>query len=116
MVYAVAHVRGGGEMGRAWYENGRMEKKANTFSDFIACARHLVAEGIARPDALAGRGGSAGGLLIGAVANEAPELFTALVAQVPFVDVLTTMLDADLPLTVGEWEEWGNPLADEAAY
>jgi oligopeptidase B len=116
MVYAVAHVRGGGEMGRAWYENGRMEKKANTFSDFIACARHLVTEGIARPDALAGRGGSAGGLLIGAVANEAPELFTALVAQVPFVDVLTTMLDADLPLTVGEWEEWGNPLADEAAY
>jgi oligopeptidase B len=116
MVYAVAHVRGGGEMGRAWYENGRMEKKANTFSDFIACATHLVAEGIARPDALAGRGGSAGGLLIGAVANEAPELFAALVAQVPFVDVLTTMLDADLPLTVGEWEEWGNPLADEAAY
>ena len=116
MVYAVAHVRGGGEMGRAWYENGRMEQKANTFSDFITCARHLVTEGIARPDALAGRGGSAGGLLIGAVANEAPELFTALVAQVPFVDVLTTMLDADLPLTVGEWEEWGNPLADEAAY
>jgi len=116
MVYAVAHVRGGGEMGRAWYEDGRMENKANTFSDFIACARHLVGEGIARPDALAGRGGSAGGLLIGAVANEAPELFTALVAQVPFVDVLTTMLDADLPLTVGEWEEWGNPLADEAAY
>jgi len=116
LVYAVAHVRGGGEMGRAWYENGRMEKKANTFGDFIACARHLVTEGIARPDALAGRGGSAGGLLIGAVANEAPELFTALVAQVPFVDVLTTMLDADLPLTVGEWEEWGNPLADEAAY
>jgi oligopeptidase B len=116
MVYAVAHVRGGGEMGRAWYENGRMEKKANTFSDFIACARHLVAQGITRPDALAGRGGSAGGLLIGAVANEAPELFTALVAQVPFVDVLTTMLDADLPLTVGEWEEWGNPGADEAAY
>jgi oligopeptidase B len=116
MVYAVAHVRGGGEMGRAWYEDGRMENKANTFSDFVASACHLVAEGIARPDALAGRGGSAGGLLIGAVANEAPELFTALVAQVPFVDVLTTMLDADLPLTVGEWEEWGNPLADEAAY
>jgi oligopeptidase B len=116
MVYAVAHVRGGGEMGRAWYENGRMEKKTNTFSDFIACATHLVAEGIARPDALAGRGGSAGGLLIGAVANWAPELFTALVAQVPFVDCLTTMLDEDLPLTVGEWEEWGNPLADEAAY
>ena len=113
MVYAVAHVRGGGELGRAWYENGRMEHKANTFGDFIACASHLVAEGIARPDALAGRGGSAGGLLIGAVANTAPELFAALVAEVPFVDCLTTMLDADLPLTVGEWEEWGNPLADE---
>jgi len=116
MVYAVAHVRGGGELGRAWYENGRMEHKANTFGDFIACAGHLVSEGIARPDALAGRGGSAGGLLIGAVANTAPELFTALVAEVPFVDCLTTMLDADLPLTVGEWEEWGNPLADEDAY
>jgi oligopeptidase B len=116
LVYAIAHVRGGGEMGRAWYEGGRMEHKANTFSDFIACARHLVAESIARPDALAGRGGSAGGLLIGAVANEAPDLFTALVAQVPFVDVLTTMLDEDLPLTVGEWEEWGNPVSDEAAY
>ncbi len=116
MVYAVAHVRGGGELGRAWYEDGRMEHKANTFGDFIACARHLVSEGIARPDALAGRGGSAGGLLIGAVANTAPELFTALVAEVPFVDCLTTMLDADLPLTVGEWEEWGNPLADEDAY
>jgi len=116
MVYAVAHVRGGGEMGRAWYENGRMENKVNTFSDFIACANHLVDEGIARPDALAGRGASAGGLLIGAVANRAPGLFAALVAEVPFVDCLTTMLDADLPLTVGEWEEWGNPLADEAAY
>jgi len=116
VVYAVAHVRGGGEMGRAWYEEGRMEHKANTFSDFIACARHLIAEGIARPDALAGRGGSAGGLLIGAVANSAPDLFSALVAQVPFVDVLTTMLDDTLPLTVGEWEEWGNPLADEVAY
>jgi oligopeptidase B len=116
MVYAVAHVRGGGEMGRAWYEDGRMEHKANTFTDFIACARYLAEAGIARPDALAGRGASAGGLLIGAVANQAPELFSALVAQVPFVDCLTTMLDVDLPLTVGEWEEWGNPLADESAY
>jgi oligopeptidase B len=116
MVYAVAHVRGGGEMGRAWYEDGRMEHKTNTFSDFIASARYLIAQGIARPDAIAGRGGSAGGLLIGAVANQAPELFSALVAQVPFVDVLTTMLDADLPLTVGEWEEWGNPMADRATY
>ncbi|MGP0029085.1 MAG: S9 family peptidase [Acidimicrobiales bacterium] len=116
MAYAVAHVRGGGEMGRAWYESGRMEHKANTFGDYVACARHLAAAGVARPGALAGRGASAGGLLIGAVANAAPDLFTALVAQVPFVDCLTTMLDDELPLTVGEWEEWGNPRADEAAY
>ncbi len=116
VVFAIAHVRGGGEMGRAWYEDGRMEHKANTFSDFIACGRHLVEAGIGRPGALAGRGGSAGGLLIGAVANQAPELFRALVAHVPFVDCVTTMLDDELPLTVGEWEEWGNPLADESAY
>jgi len=116
MVFAVAHVRGGGEMGRAWYEDGRMEHKANTFSDFIACGHHLIDAGIAEPGLLAGRGGSAGGLLIGAVANEAPELFRALVAEVPFVDCVTTMLDDELPLTVGEWEEWGNPLADESAY
>ena len=116
VVFAIAHVRGGGEMGRAWYEDGRMEHKANTFSDFIACGRHLIEAGIARPDRLAGRGGSAGGLLIGAVANEAPELFRGLVAEVPFVDCVTTMLDDELPLTVGEWEEWGNPLADESAY
>jgi oligopeptidase B len=116
VVFAIAHVRGGGEMGRAWYEDGKMEHKANTFSDFVACARHLVASGVAQADALAGRGASAGGLLIGAVANEAPELFRALVAQVPFVDVVTTMLDDTIPLTVGEWEEWGNPLADQAAY
>jgi oligopeptidase B len=116
MAFAIAHIRGGGEMGRTWYEDGRMEHKENTFSDFIAAARHLVSAGLARPDALAGRGGSAGGLLIGAVANQAPELFAALVAQVPFVDCLTTMLDDQLPLTVGEWEEWGNPIADEGAY
>jgi len=116
VVFAIAHVRGGGEMGRAWYEAGRMEHKANTFADFLAAGRHLVARGIARADALAGRGASAGGLLIGAVANDAPELFRALVAQVPFVDCVTTMLDDELPLTVGEWEEWGNPLADETAY
>jgi oligopeptidase B len=116
VVFAVAHVRGGGEMGRAWYEGGRMEHKENTFSDFIACARHLLARDIARPTALAARGGSAGGLLIGAVANQAPGLFTGLVAEVPFVDCVSTMLDDSLPLTVGEWEEWGNPLADEEAY
>jgi oligopeptidase B len=116
VVYAIAHVRGGGEMGRAWYEDGRMEHKANTFSDFVACAHHLVRRGIARPGALAGRGGSAGGLLIGAVANQAPEAFVALVAEVPFVDCVTTMLDDELPLTVGEWEEWGNPVDDVEAY
>jgi oligopeptidase B len=116
VAFAIAHVRGGGEMGRAWYEGGRMEHKAHTFSDFIACGRHVIEAGIARPGLLVGRGASAGGLLIGAVANEAPELFRALVAEVPFVDCVTTMLDDELPLTVGEWEEWGNPLADESAY
>ena len=116
VVFAVAHVRGGGELGRAWYEGGRMEHKENTFTDFIACARHLLTRAIAQPAGLAGRGGSAGGLLMGAVANQAPELFTALVAEVPFVDCVTTMLDDTLPLTVGEWEEWGNPIADEEAY
>jgi oligopeptidase B len=116
VVYAIAHVRGGGEMGRTWYEDGKMEHKANTFSDFVACARHLVASGVSKRDAVAGRGASAGGLLIGAVANQAPDLFRALVAQVPFVDVVTTMLDDTIPLTVGEWEEWGNPLDDESAY
>ncbi|HVA07497.1 MAG TPA: S9 family peptidase [Acidimicrobiales bacterium] len=116
LVFAIAHVRGGGEMGRAWYEDGRMEHKMHTFTDFIACARHLVEEGVAHRDAMAGRGASAGGLLIGAVANMAPDFFRALVAQVPFVDCVTTMLDDELPLTVGEWEEWGNPLADQEAY
>ncbi|HEX4126354.1 MAG TPA: S9 family peptidase [Acidimicrobiales bacterium] len=116
VAFAIAHVRGGGEMGRTWYEDGRMEHKQNTFTDFIACGRHMVEAGIARPGQLVGRGGSAGGLLIGAVANQAPELFRALVAEVPFVDCVTTMLDDELPLTVGEWEEWGNPLADESAY
>jgi oligopeptidase B len=116
VAFAIAHVRGGGEMGRAWYEGGRMENKANTFSDFIACARHVLSARIAQPGLLVGRGASAGGLLIGAVANQAPELFRALVAEVPFVDCVTTMLDDELPLTVGEWEEWGNPLDDESAY
>jgi oligopeptidase B len=116
VTFAVAHVRGGGEMGRAWYEDGRRDHKPNTFTDFVAVARHLVAEGRTAPDRLVGRGGSAGGLLIGAVANLAPELFCALVAEVPFVDVLTTMQDPSLPLTVGEWEEWGDPVDDPAAY
>jgi oligopeptidase B len=115
-VYALAHVRGGGEMGRRWYEEGRLEHKRNTFTDFVACADHLVAEGFTSAERLAARGGSAGGLLVGAVANLRPELFRAIVAEVPFVDVLTTIQDETLPLTVNEWEEWGNPVTDPAAY
>jgi len=108
-VFAIAHVRGGGEMGRTWYEDGRLEHKMNTFTDFISCAEHLVATGYTSPSRLAARGGSAGGLLMGAVMNLRPDLFAAIVAEVPFVDVVTTMLDASLPLTVTEWEEWGDP-------
>ena len=113
--FAIAHVRGGGEMGRRWYEDGKLLRKRNTFDDFIACARHLVDAGYATPDCLAIRGRSAGGLLIGAVLNARPDLFACAVAQVPFVDALTTMLDDKLPLTVNEYDEWGNP-ADEAYY
>jgi oligopeptidase B len=108
-VYAIAHVRGGGEMGREWYENGRLLKKRNTFEDFIACALQLVADGYTAPDRIAIRGRSAGGLLIGAVLNMRPDLFACAVAQVPFVDALTTMLDDKLPLTVNEYDEWGDP-------
>ena len=108
-VFAIAHVRGGGEMGREWYEQGRLLLKCNTFEDFIACAERLMAEGYATPESLAIRGRSAGGLLIGAVVNMRPELFGCAVAQVPFVDALTTMLDDKLPLTVNEYDEWGNP-------
>ncbi len=115
-VFAIAHVRGGGELGRRWYEEGKLRAKAHTFDDFIACARLLVDRGFTTPGSLAGRGASAGGLLIGAVANRAPELFRALVAEVPFVDALTTILDDSLPLSVIEWEEWGNPGADPEAY
>ena len=115
-VVAIAHVRGGGEMGRRWYEQGRLASKVNTFTDFVACAEHLVRAGYTRSDRLAIRGASAGGLLVGAVTNMRPDLFAAVVAEVPFVDVVTTMSDEDLPLTVGEWEEWGNPVADEDAY
>jgi oligopeptidase B len=114
VVYAIAHVRGGGEMGRGWYERGKMAHKANTFTDFVACAEHLVAAGYTSPDRLAARGASAGGLLIGAVLNLRPDLFRVLIAEVPFVDVINTMLDESLPLTITEWEEWGNPnLADQ---
>lgn len=114
VVFAVAHVRGGGEMGRLWYEDGKMASKHHTFEDFVACAEHVVATGLTTPDRLAIRGGSAGGLLMGAVANDRPDLFAAVVAEVPFVDVITTMLDETLPLTVIEWEEWGNPADPEA--
>ncbi len=115
-VYAIAHVRGGGEGGRRWYEAGKLLAKANTFTDFVACAEHLVAEGWTRPDRLAIRGGSAGGLLVGAVLNLRPDLFGAAAAEVPFVDALNTILDPSLPLTVIEWDEWGNPVEDEAVY
>src|SRR2546430_3180682 len=112
-VFAIAHVRGGGEMGREWYEDGRLLHKRNTFDDFIACADHLVAAGYTMPAKLAIRGRSAGGLLIGAVLNQRPELFACAVAQVPFVDALTTMLDDKLPLTVNEYDECGNPAEPE---
>ncbi len=96
-------------MGRAWYEQGKLEHKANTFTDFIACAEALIDQNVTSSDRLVARGGSAGGLLMGAVANLRPDLFRAIVAEVPFVDCLTTILDESLPLTVIEWEEWGNP-------
>jgi oligopeptidase B len=108
-VVAIAHIRGGEEMGRAWYEDGKLLSKRNTFTDFIAAAEYLVAEGYTAPDRLAITGGSAGGLLMGAVTNMRPDLFRAVVAEVPFVDVVNTMLDATLPLTVIEYDEWGNP-------
>ena len=114
MIVAIAHVRGGEEMGRAWYEGGKLLHKRHTFTDFIAAAEHLVAEGFTSPDRLAIIGGSAGGLLMGAVTNIRPDLFRAVVAEVPFVDVVNTMLDASLPLTVIEYDEWGNPNEAEA--
>lgn len=115
-VFAIAHVRGGGELGRKWYEDGKLLAKANTFTDFIACAEHLIALGYTAADRLVIRGGSAGGYLMGAVTNMAPELWRAVVAEVPFVDVLTTMQDPSLPLTATEWEEWGNPISDAEVY
>ena len=114
-VYAIAHVRGGQEHGRHWYEDGKRMKKKNTFTDFIDCAEHLARKKYADPGRLFASGGSAGGLLIGAVANMRPDLFRGLIADVPFVDVVTTMLDDSIPLTTSEYDEWGNP-ADEEAY
>ena len=109
MVYAIAHIRGGEEMGRAWYENGKLFNKKNTFNDFIDVTDHLVREGYAAKDRVAAYGGSAGGLLMGAISNMAPEKYRVILSQVPFVDVVTTMLDASIPLTTNEYDEWGNP-------
>lgn len=109
MVYAIAHIRGGQEMGRSWYEDGKLLNKMNTFTDFIDVTRFLVAQGYAAPDRVAALGGSAGGLLMGAVANMAPQDYRAIISQVPFVDVVTTMLDHSIPLTTNEFDEWGNP-------
>jgi oligopeptidase B len=112
-VYAIAHVRGGQEMGRRWYDEGKMMKKLNTFYDYIDVAEELVRQKYSSPDRIVANGGSAGGLLVGAVANMRPDLFRAIVADVPFVDVINTMLDASLPLTAQEWEQWGNPRISE---
>jgi oligopeptidase B len=116
VVYAVAHVRGGGELGRRWYDEGKLLAKTNSFTDTLACVDHLVATGWIDPERVGLEGGSAGGLLVGAVLNLAPETFRVAHAAVPFVDALTTMLQPDLPLTIGEWEEWGNPLTDPEVY
>lgn len=114
-VYAIAHIRGGGDLGKTWHDDGKLQKKRNTFTDFIAAAELLIQSGYTSPKKLGIAGGSAGGLLVGAVVNMRPGLFGAVIAKVPFVDVISTMMDSSLPLTVGEYEEWGNP-ADEAAY
>ncbi|MGO4955696.1 S9 family peptidase [Luteococcus sp. Sow4_B9] len=116
IIFAIAHIRGGGELGRAWYEGGSQLTKPNSFSDFVACGRHLVDQGWTSPQRLAAQGGSAGGLLVGAAMNLAPDLFRAVQAQVPFVDALTSILKPELPLTIPEWEEWGNPIEDPEVY
>ncbi len=108
-IFAISHVRGGEYLGRNWYEDGKLLKKKNTFTDFIACSKHLIAQGYTSQKHLYAQGGSAGGLLIGAVVNMAPQLYNGVIAQVPFVDVVTTMLDDSIPLTTGEYDEWGNP-------
>lgn len=113
-VYAIAHIRGGTDKGWRWYIDGKMEKKENTFTDFIACGDYLIAEKFAASDRIVAHGGSAGGLLMGAVANMRPDLFAGIIAEVPFVDVINTMLDGTLPLTPPEWPEWGNPATDKA--
>ena len=108
-VFAIAHVRGSQYLGRSWYDNGKMEYKMNTFNDFISVSRHLIASKIAHPNKLFAMGGSAGGMLMGVIVNKAPELYQGIIAAVPFVDVVTTMLDDSIPLTTGEYDEWGNP-------
>ncbi len=108
-VFAIAHIRGGEDLGRQWYEDGKLLKKKNTFTDFIDCSKHVIKEKYTSPEHLYAEGGSAGGLLMGAVVNMAPELYNGVIAQVPFVDVITTMLDDSIPLTTGEYDEWGNP-------
>jgi len=108
-VFAIAHIRGGQEMGRWWYEDGKLLKKKNTFTDFIACAEHLIAEKFTNSEKMFAAGGSAGGLLMGAVVNIRPDIFKGVIAQVPWVDVVTTMLDDSIPLTTSEYDEWGNP-------
>jgi oligopeptidase B len=115
-VYAIAHIRGGTEKGWRWYLDGKREKKINTFTDFIACGEALIQARYTARGRIVAHGGSAGGMLMGAVANMAPDLFAGIVAEVPFVDVLNTMLDGELPLTPPEWPEWGNPATDEAAF
>ena len=115
-VCAIAHIRGGSDCGYGWYLDGKLDKKTNTFADFIAAAEHLIAEGYTAKGRIAAHGGSAGGMLMGAIANLRPDLFASIVAEVPFVDVLNTMCDAALPLTPPEWPEWGNPIEDEDAY
>ena len=112
-VYVIAHIRGGEDLGRMWYENGKLLAKLNTFFDFIDCADYLIAEKWTTPKHLYAEGGSAGGLLMGAVVNFRPELWNGVIAQVPFVDVVTTMLDETIPLTTGEYDEWGNPNEEE---
>jgi oligopeptidase B len=116
MAYAIAHIRGGDDLGRGWYKAGKLERRTNTFTDFVDVAKGLIERGLTAPGKIAISGGSAGGELMGAVINSDPDLFGAVVAHVPFVDVLNTMLDEDLPLTPGEWPEWGNPIEDKAAF
>ncbi len=115
-VYAIAHIRGGQEMGRQWYEDGKMMKKKNTFNDFIDCAEYLIKEKVTSKEHLYAMGGSAGGLLMGAIATQRPDLWNGIIAGVPFVDVITTMMDESIPLTTNEFDEWGNPRTSKEMY